>query len=151
MASVDDVPPDLRPLARKVPHEYREKLTPVELSARCEEAAELFAQADRDENRVKRKQADRFLSAMPMADLTVFRQAIEMQIREAELNEAALEAGQLRELLSRLDRENPQPYERLIAAYGEQARELARNVQEDNAKTAGRWPRLFRALFRKGN
>ena len=68
MAGVNDVDPDLRALARRVPPERLEYLSPLELTLRCEEASALLAEAEtegpgRKADRL-RHQARRVLQAL---------------------------------------------------------------------------------------
>jgi hypothetical protein len=145
MASVEDVPEDLRPLARQVPFEYRIKQSPAELRARCEEASELLAEADGKKS--KARDAERMLSAVPQADFERYSAAIINQIREADLRGDGSTSSALKKTLQDLDKENPQPYERLFNIWIELALEAERAERERQFKKAARTGR--RVLFRR--
>lgn len=113
MAQVNDVDPDLRALARRVPPERLEYLSPLELQLRAEEAAALLAEAETEgpghrADRLRR-QAKRVLEAMTPAGFALALETYGEQIRQAELDGADHRAARLRSELAELDRMNPQP------------------------------------------
>jgi hypothetical protein len=117
LANVEDLPEDLRPLARRVPTESRLNQSLPELKARCEEASALLAEADmasdEDQARRKRREADRMLSAMSLETFVLEQQRLLSAIGEAQKIEGGYEAAHLTDELNQLIRDNPQPLERI--------------------------------------
>ena len=120
MAGVNDVDPDLRALARRVPPERLEYLSPFELQLRLEEAAALLAEAEtegpgRKADRL-RHQAKRVLQALTPQGYSLALETYAQEIRQARLDGADRRAVVLEQELAELDRMNPQPSpERMIA------------------------------------
>lgn len=113
MATVMDVDPDLRALARRVPPETLQRLGPLELTLRCEEASALLAEAEgegpgRKADRL-RSQAKRVLNALTPAGYNLAMQTLGEELRQAQLDGADRKAWALREEMRAIERTNPQP------------------------------------------
>lgn len=113
MAEIADAPPDLRGLARRIPPETLQRLSPLELELRCEEASALLGEADgagegHQADRLRRD-ARRVLNAMTPAGYELAVQILSDQIREAQLKGADREALALRQELHAITQANPQP------------------------------------------
>src|SRR5204862_303056 len=80
-----DVDPDLRALARRVPPERLEYLSPLELTLRCEEASVLLAEAETEgpgrKADSKRRQAKRVLEALTPAGYSLALATYAQEIR----------------------------------------------------------------------
>lgn len=121
MATVMDVDPDLRALARRVPPDKLQHLGPLELTLRCEEASALLAEADgagpgHKADRL-RHQAKRVLGALTPAGYSLAFQTLGEEIRQAELSGADRRAAVLRAEMAELDRANPQPSPDRVVAH----------------------------------
>ena len=142
MASVDDLPPDLRPLGRRVPSEVRINQSQLELECRCAEAQSLLAQAesepDEDRSRRKRRAAERLLTAMSLSTFTAEQTRLLDEISKARLEDGGYRALALEGELSRLTRNHPQPLERIAGVLMEHAvSQLEQNITQAAGKR--RW------------
>ena len=105
MAEVEDIPQDLRGLARRVPPSTRAALTRFDLGSRCEAAAVLITEADQESDPLrahrKRSQAGRFAAMTPeaySAEVGRLRDELEEAKRRGD-DQSAWQAGEdLREL-----------------------------------------------------
>jgi hypothetical protein len=124
-ASVEDVPADLRALARRVPPERLQYLSAQELADRCAEAAALFGEADTAGPGHKpdrlRRQAKRVLEAMSPAAYNLAMHILAEEKHQAELDGNDARVADLREQARSLDQNHPQP---------DPAREVARLTAE---------------------
>jgi hypothetical protein len=150
-ASVDLLPPDLRPLGRRVPSETRANQTQMELEARCTEAAALLAQADsepyEDRSRRKKRQAERVLAAMSLSAFTSEQSRLLDEISQAKLEQADYRALALHGELTKLVRTHPQPLETLAGMLTEMA---ANRLEENITQAAAGKRRWFRPARKSG-
>ena len=145
MATVDDVPDDLRYLARVVPPLTRSTMTPVELTLRCEYAAQLIglaALSDDGEARQLRRRARQHLEALSVYSLGEQTAHYKELAREAALNNDERAADRWLEEASELVRRNPQLPEDWLREV--QLVEVVRSVSKSAAS-----PRRFRHWFGK--
>lgn len=120
MATVEDVSPDLRALARRVPVDTIGLLSPLELQLRCEEAAALIAEAADSEGRKAdrlRSQANRLLKAMSPNGYNLAIHMLAEEERQARLDGAERRAEAARESARELDRQHPQPDPARVVAH----------------------------------
>jgi hypothetical protein len=111
MASIDDVPDDLKGLARVVAPLTRSTMTPVELNLRCEFAAQLVglaALSDEGEARQLRRKARQHLEALSAHSLGEQTAHYKELAREAALNNDERTADSWLDEASDLVRRNPQ-------------------------------------------
>lgn len=148
LATPEDLPAELRALARRVPTTARLNMSAVELELRCEEAASLLAEADmadsEDAARAKRREADRVINAMSMGAFLAEKSRLEGSLAEARLKQGSYEAADRADELRRLYRQHPQPWERISGALLEAA---ASEVEK--RQSAANRPRWFRRFFRR--
>ena len=141
MATVDDVPDDLRHLARVVPPLTRYSMDPVELRLRCEFAAQLIGLAslsDDAEARQLRRKARQHLEAMSIYSLTQQTEHYRELAREAALNNDEKTAEHWLDEAAELMRRNPQLPEDWMRDI--QLTEVVNQV----SRSAARGPRWFR-------
>jgi hypothetical protein len=134
MASVEDVPDDLKSLARVIPPLTRSTMTDVELRLRCEFAAQLIglaALSDDGEARQLRRKARQHLEALSVHSLGEQTEHYKELAREAALNNGERAADSWLEEASDLVRRNPQLPEDWLRDV--QLAELVRSVNKSAA------------------
>lgn len=119
MAEVEDIPQDLRGLARRVPPLTRAALTRFDLGSRCEAAAVLITEADQESDPLrahrKRSQAGRLLAAMTPEAYSAEVGRLRDELEEAKRRGDDQSAWQAGEDLRELDRRHPQvPAEKVL-------------------------------------
>jgi len=111
MASVDDVPDDLKGLARTVAPLTRSTMDPVELRLRCEFAAQLIglaALSDESEGRQLRRKARRHLEALPISAVRQRCEQLQELAAQARLNDDDRAERELLDEAADLVQANPQ-------------------------------------------
>jgi hypothetical protein len=113
MAEVEDIPADLRALARRVPDRTRMGLSPLELELRCAEAASILAEAEetgegRKADRLRAK-ARLILNAATPSGVAATLTLMNAQIREARLQGADKQAARLELERDDFMKRHPQP------------------------------------------
>lgn len=150
MATVDELPEDLRPLGRRVPSEVRLNQSQAELEIRCAEAQSLIAQADSAEDETKarrlRRDAEKYLTAMSLGAFMAEQGRLLDAIGQAKRNQATYEASALTDEMRRLVRDNPQPLERIAGVLLETA-----NAEIERKHAAANRPRWFRRKVRNAS
>lgn len=123
MATVDELPDDLKPLGRRVPSTALVNMSQPELECRCAEAQQLLSEADSepDESRARRKrrEADKVLSAMSLSAYMAEQGRLLERIDQAD--KGSYEYRALLGELDQLARDNPIPWERLSGVLLEHA------------------------------
>jgi hypothetical protein len=150
LAEVEDIPGDLRSLARRVPENIRVNLSVLELRLRCEEASALLAEADAATDQVKadrlRAKGGRILRAISPGGFKIATDTMEAELREAELAGDRPRVHVLQEEIRAFARRNPQVSEERIR----QAAEAAIFRQIHAVKESPRHSRLFSRRVKRG-
>jgi hypothetical protein len=140
LAVPEDLPEDLRAIARRIPTESRLNQSVPELKARCEEVQGLLAQADTaddpDKARRLRKEADRMINGLSLQTFILAQGKLLERIGEASKVEGSYEAAHIQDELQKLTRDNPQPLEKLAGALLEAA---AMALERQSAAKRPRW------------
>jgi hypothetical protein len=112
LATIYDVDPDLKSVARQVPASTLSALNPAELTARCLGAQRLYDEADHsgeEKARRLRRQARRILRAMTPRAFRLAMEVLEEEIRQARLDQASYRVMRAGDQMRELERLHPQP------------------------------------------
>lgn len=112
MAKVEDAPPELRTLARRIPPDTIRGLGRAELRVRLERADSLFSEAvysgDREAERLRRE-GERILLAVPLRGYIPVGALLVNEISAAHERGDFRAEGELRDKLAAFAKQNPQP------------------------------------------
>jgi hypothetical protein len=150
MATVEDAPERLRGLARKIPSDTREHLTPAELSFRVEAANALFDQAayaDEKEAKRVRRDGELYLSAVSFRAYVVTASLLAEEMKAARARGDDRAEREIGDRLADFSKRNPQPVMERAANGEDVTRVIAELMQK---KPADRKPRWLNWLIRKG-